>query len=143
MTPIHLHRRVPYRPEQLFEVAADIKDYPRFLKNCVATRIVKQDGDVLWVDNVFRWGLFPFRFRTRAVLNQPHRIDIETVDVETPSFRLSWAFWPKGALTEVQFTMAVDVALPILGHMVSDSVRTEAEVIEKAFLRQVEQRYKT
>ncbi|MGH7211097.1 MAG: SRPBCC family protein, partial [Acetobacteraceae bacterium] len=38
--PTHAeHQRVPYSPEQLFDLVADVGRYPEFLPWCVAARV--------------------------------------------------------------------------------------------------------
>ena len=39
MTSHHEKRTVPYTPDQLFELVADVKKYPEFLPWCVGARI--------------------------------------------------------------------------------------------------------
>lgn len=139
MRPIVVQRRVAFSPDQLFDVAADIEDYPNFLTNCAATRIVERDEHGLLVDNVFRWGPIPLRFRTRAVLDRPHAIDIETVDGESISLKLSWHFSEEGPETTVRFSMALDMDVPLFGGVISDVLRQEMEKTELAFIKRVEQ----
>ena len=46
--PTHAEKRVlPYTPEQLFDLVADIERYPEFLPWCVGARIRKRDGNVV------------------------------------------------------------------------------------------------
>ena len=46
--PTHAEKRaLPYRPDQLFELVADIERYPEFLPWCRAARIRKREGDVI------------------------------------------------------------------------------------------------
>ncbi len=141
MTSIIVRRTVPYRPEQLFDVAADIEDYPNFLQNCAATRVVRQSGDTWVVDNVFRWGPVPLRFRTQAFLSRPHAIHIETLKTEPVKLNLSWAFTPQDEGTEVALSMALELDMPLIGGLMSDFLNREAEATQQAFLEEVSRRY--
>ena len=140
MHPVVVQRTVPFSPDELFDVAADIEDYPNFLTNCAATRIMKHDGGTLLVDNVFRWGPVPLRFRTQAVFNRPHAIDIETVRGESLSLKLSWRFEAVGVETSVQLSMALDMDVPVFGGGINDILQKEALATEQAFLKRVEER---
>lgn len=139
MRPIVVQRRVTFSPDQLFDVAADIEDYPNFLTNCAATRIVERDERGQLVDNVFRWGPIPLRFRTRAVFDRPHAIDIETVDGESIALKLSWQFSEEGPETTVRFSMALDMDVPLFSDAIADVLRQEMEKTEHAFIKRVEQ----
>ena len=51
--PTHAERRaLPYTPEQLFDIVADIERYPEFLPWCVATRVSAREGNVITADVV-------------------------------------------------------------------------------------------
>ena len=43
-------RRLPYRPEQMFALVADIERYPEFLPWCVGARIRRREGDTVHAD---------------------------------------------------------------------------------------------
>jgi len=138
MEPIVFHRIVAFTPDELFAVAADIEAYPEFLPNCVATRIKQRDGNVWLVDNVFRWGPVPIRFRTRATLDAPHRIDIRSIDSLLIDLSLSWGFRAHGSETEVTLEMTLNLPGPKLGFL-EHTMRQQAEAIERAFLARAAQ----
>ncbi|OAN54637.1 ubiquinone-binding protein [Paramagnetospirillum marisnigri] len=76
----------------LFAVAADIESYPRFLPWCRLTRIRLRDGDRWEVDNLFGAGPIQARFRSTALLDPPHRLEITSRDGPFRQFRLTWRF---------------------------------------------------
>ena len=46
--PTHAEKRtLPYTPEQLFDMVADVDKYPEFLPWCIASRIMQRDGTIL------------------------------------------------------------------------------------------------
>jgi coenzyme Q-binding protein COQ10 len=70
--PTHAERRVlPYTPQQMFELVAAIDRYPEFLPWCVASRITRREGDVVWADMVIGFRLFRERFASRVTLDRP------------------------------------------------------------------------
>ena len=70
--PTHAERRVlPYTPQQMFELVAAIDRYPEFLPWCVAARVTKREGDVVWADMVIGFRLFRERFSSRVTLDRP------------------------------------------------------------------------
>ena len=43
---------LPYSPEQLFDLAADVERYPEFLPWWVAARVRKREGNVYYTDQI-------------------------------------------------------------------------------------------
>ena len=95
--PTHAERRVlPYTPEQLFDIVADIERYPEFLPWCVATRIRAREGNVITADVVIGFKMFRERFTTRDVLDRPRRIDVTYHEGPFKYLNNHWLFEPVG-----------------------------------------------
>ena len=59
--PTHAETKlVPYRPEQLFDLVADVAKYPKFLPWCVGARIRAQSEAEIVADLTIGFG--PFRY---------------------------------------------------------------------------------
>ncbi|CAA7621818.1 Oligoketide cyclase/lipid transport protein [Candidatus Terasakiella magnetica] len=82
--------------DKLFALAVDIESYPRFLPWCRSARIRHHDGNVLQVENRFGAGPLQINFRSRAVLDRPHSLEITSSDGPFHSFALTWRFEPLG-----------------------------------------------
>ncbi|MCW8917001.1 MAG: hypothetical protein OQK24_14250 [Magnetovibrio sp.] len=136
MSCVTIHRMVPFTTEALFNIAADIENYPTFLPNCIATRIAKRDGDLWLVDNVFRWGPVPLRFQTQAQLDRPKAITIQSINAPMMKMVIKWRFDRQDDQTEV--TLELDLKLPGPDFLVADTVQREAQAIETAFLQHAE-----
>ena len=75
--PIHAeHRRLPYTPEQLFDLVADVERYPEFLPWCLAARVRERRGNTITADLLIGFRMVRERFTSRVVLNRPRRIDV-------------------------------------------------------------------
>jgi coenzyme Q-binding protein COQ10 len=102
--PTHAERQiVPYTPEQLFDLVADVDKYPRFLPWCVAARVRHRTECHLMSDLTIGFGPFRESFTSRVTLDRPQRV---TVRYETGPFRYlnnQWEFAPHDAGTEVAF----------------------------------------
>ena len=95
--PTHAEKRVlPFTPEQLFAVVADIEKYPEFLPWCIATRIRRRVGKVVHADMVIGFKMFRERFTTRDVLDPPRRIDVSYHDGPFKYLNNHWIFEPHG-----------------------------------------------
>lgn len=139
MSPIVICHTVDFPPAELFAIAADIESYPDFLPNCVATRIVRRTNDVLLVDNVFRWGPLPIKFRTRAKFEAPHRIDIQSIDALLIDLSLSWRFQAHGEGTKLTFEMSLKLPSKSLSKLMMPTLQHQAEETQRAFLKRAQQ----
>ncbi|HTT81270.1 MAG TPA: type II toxin-antitoxin system RatA family toxin [Stellaceae bacterium] len=75
--PTHAEQRLlPYTPEQLFALVADIERYPEFLPWCVGARIRERQPDLIVADLIIGFRVFRERFTSRVKLAPPHRIDV-------------------------------------------------------------------
>ena len=85
LMPTHAERQVvPYTPEQLFDLVADVGSYPRFLPWCVASRIRTRTDTELVADLTIGFGPFRESFTSRVTLDRPRRV---TVKYENGPFR--------------------------------------------------------
>ncbi len=94
--PTHAEKRtVPYSPEQMFDLVADVEQYPDFLPWCVACRIRRREGpDAFVADLVIGFKVFRERFTSRVGLDRPNSVDV--VYHEGPFRHLTnhWTFEP-------------------------------------------------
>ena len=93
--PTHAERQiVPYTPEQLFDLVADVGKYPRFLPWCVASRVRSRTEFASVSDLTIGFGPFRESFTSRVTLARPERV---TVEYEKGPFRYlnnQWDFAP-------------------------------------------------
>jgi coenzyme Q-binding protein COQ10 len=83
---------LPYSPQQVFDLVADIERYPQFLHHVAAARIRRRNGNTVWVDQVVRFAMLRLRFSTRAVLEPASRIHVVCDDSLFGKFDETWTF---------------------------------------------------
>jgi coenzyme Q-binding protein COQ10 len=90
----HAEKRVlPYRPEQLYDLVADVEKYPEFLPWCIGARIRDRQPDVLIADLVIGFKGFRDGFTSRVTLNRPEmRIDVAYLDGPFRYLNNHWVF---------------------------------------------------
>ena len=67
--PTHAERRVlPFSPDQLFDLVADIERYPDFLPWCVGARIKSRQAQTISADLIIGVKLVRERFTSRVTL---------------------------------------------------------------------------
>lgn len=102
--PTHAERKVvPYRPDQLFALVADVGRYPEFLPWCVGARVRSQTESEVVADLTIGFGPVRESFTSRVRLDPPHRIQVR---YERGPFRYlnnQWTFEPHPRGTLVGF----------------------------------------
>ena len=91
--PTHAEQRVlPYTPEQLFALVADVERYPEFLPWCVGARIRERAPDLIVADLIIGFRVFRERFTSRVALAPPDRIDVAYTDGPFRYLNNHWVF---------------------------------------------------
>src|ERR1700726_905130 len=91
--PTHAEERVlPYTPEQLFVLVADIERYPEFLPWCVGARIRERRPDLVVADLIIGFRMFRERFTSRVALDPPRRIDVTYAEGPFRYLNNHWVF---------------------------------------------------
>jgi coenzyme Q-binding protein COQ10 len=100
MPTFETRRRVPYTPRQMFDLVADVEQYPRFLPLCdsltVRTRSTDADGRTVLVAMMgVGYGAIRERFTSRVTLI-PEDSQILVAYLDGPFSRLDnrWTFTP-------------------------------------------------
>ena len=123
-------RRLPYTPEQLFDLVADIARYPEFVPGVAAARVRAVGGETR-ADLVAAFGSFRERFTSRVELERPRQVRATLVEGPLSRLENSWRFTPEGEGTRVDFF--VDFAFR------SRTLNAAAErVFDRAFLSMVD-----
>src|SRR3954447_10316554 len=91
--PTHAEQKVlPYTPEQLYALVADVERYPEFLPWCVGARIRERSGEVIIADLIIGFSMFRERFTSRVTLSPPHRIDVAYTEGPFKYLNNHWIF---------------------------------------------------
>ena len=91
--PTHAEQKVlPYTPEQLFALVADIERYPEFLPWCVGARIRERRRHCDPGRPDHRIQHVCEQFTSRVTLNRPHRIDVVYTEGPFKYLNNHWIF---------------------------------------------------
>ena len=93
--PTHAEKRVlPYTPEQLFELVADVEKYPEFLPWCVGLRIREKREDLVIADMMIGYKFLREKFTSHVALKRPDKIDVSYSEGARPASRSRrWMNW--------------------------------------------------
>ena len=85
-------RHLPYTPEQLFDMVADIARYHEFLPWVVAVRIRSSSEAETVADLVVGFNAFTERFTSRVTKERPSRICVDYVEGPLKYLHNEWTF---------------------------------------------------
>ena len=93
----HERRRLPHRPEQVFDLVADVRGYPRFIPWVEALRVRREDvtdgTGTLTADMVVGYKMFRESFRSDVTLNrEAGTIEVDYVRGPLRHLENDWRF---------------------------------------------------
>jgi coenzyme Q-binding protein COQ10 len=134
--PRHTEKRLlPYTPEQLFDLVADVGRYQEFLPWVAATRIRANSDTEMVADLVVGFGALKETFTSRVRKERPRTIDIDYVEGPLKYLHNSWKFRAAPGGSEVDF--CVDFAFrsrifeAIAGQMFDRALRRMINAFEE------------
>ena len=140
--PTHAERQlVPYTPERLFDLVADVGRYPEFLPWCVAARVRSRTESEIVADLTIGFGPFRESFTSRVSLDRPRKI---AVKYEHGPFRYlnnQWEFIPHAEGTEVAFFVDFEFRSRILQSAIGVVFNEAVRRMVNAFKRRARQVY--
>jgi coenzyme Q-binding protein COQ10 len=85
-------RNLPYTPEQLYTLVAEVEKYPEFLPWCLSAHIKKREGDVFYADLIIGYKLIREKFGSRVSLNKPDSVRVEYLSGPMKYLSNEWKF---------------------------------------------------
>ncbi len=85
-------RNLPYTPQQLFDLVADVSSYPDFLPWCMSCHIKKQHDDVIYADLIIGYKMIREKFGSKVTLNSPSHIHVEYLSGPMKYLSNYWKF---------------------------------------------------
>ena len=89
-------RNLPYSPEQMFDLVADVKRYQEFLPWVAATRIRSNSDTLMIADLVVGFKSLKETFASRVVKHRPTDITVDYLEGPLKYLHNSWKFKPDG-----------------------------------------------
>jgi coenzyme Q-binding protein COQ10 len=104
--PRHSEQRfLPYTPDQLFDLVADVKRYDEFLPWVTAVRVRSSSETEMVADLIVGFGAFRERFTSRVTKQRPSRIEVDYVEGPLKFLHNEWRFEPAEGGTNLGFTV--------------------------------------
>lgn len=89
-------RHLPYTPDQLFDLVADVRRYPDFLPWVVAVRVHLDSDSETVADLVVGFKALKETFTSRVLKNRPHEIEIDYMEGPLKYLHNNWKFLDAG-----------------------------------------------
>ncbi|MBP2227074.1 coenzyme Q-binding protein COQ10 [Azospirillum agricola] len=134
--PTHAEKKVlPYTPKQMYDLVADVEKYPEFLPWCLAARIRRREGDVMFADLIIGFKMVRERFTSRVELKEPEcRIDVQYTDGPFQYLNNHWIFQEheRGCCVDffVDFEFRSKMLQKIMGLLFNEAVRRMVHAFE-------------
>lgn len=136
-------RELPYDRAALFDLAADLEDYPFYLPGWIEAHIEQRQGDWCQAVQTVGYGPARLRFRTSTLLCKPERIEVTSDDAQFRHFNFLWQF--EDGLAggcRVALSVAVELRSRILQRSIEVVAPIAAGEILRAFEGHARQRLK-
>lgn len=134
--PTHAEQRVlPYSPDQLYRLVAEIDRYPEFLPWCLAVRIRKRSEALVVADLVIGFKMIRERFTSQVTLDPATRfIDVKYVEGPLRYLNNHWRFeeHPEGCLIDffVDFEFRSRLMRKLMEPLFNEAVRRMVTAFE-------------
>ena len=145
--PTHSETRIlPFTPDQMFDLVADVAKYPEFLPWCSAARIRSRvpDGaaEIMKADLVISFKVFREKFGSKVTLStEDTKIDTEYLDGPFKYMKSTWAFSDHANGCQVEFFVDFEFKNAILQGIIGVVFNEAMQRIVRAFERRAQELY--
>jgi len=102
-------RHLPYSPQQMFELVADVAAYPQFLPWVTAVRVRRNSESEMLADMIVGFKGLRETFTSRVIKHRPDSVHVDYIEGPLKHLSNDWRFRPDGA-GGVLIDFAVDFA---------------------------------
>ncbi|MDA1132694.1 MAG: type II toxin-antitoxin system RatA family toxin [Proteobacteria bacterium] len=140
--PTHTERRLlPYSPEQVFDLVADVEDYPNFLPWCIALRVTDKRDNEIRADMVVGFRMLREKFTSKVVLTPKTQIDVAYLDGPFKYLTNRWRFLPADGGCEIDFFIDFEFRSRLLRKVMEPLFHEAVRRMVRAFERRAAERY--
>lgn len=139
-------RHVPHLPERMFDIVADLADYPRFVPNCQAMNVRRDPGakssDVRLARMTISFGPITQSYTSRVTLDR-QALTVRAKAVDGPFAYLDsvWSFEPEGQGTRVRFEIDFKISNPLIAAVAEPAFAAKQDEIMRAFADEADRRF--
>ena len=140
--PTHAeHKVLPYSPEQMFDLVADVGKYPIFLPWCAGARVKSHTETQLVADLTIGFGPFRESFTSRVELDRPHQIQVRYENGPFRYLNNQWTFEPNPKGCNVKFYVDFEFKSRMLQAAIGVVFNNAVKLMVNAFLKRAREVY--
>ena len=140
--PTHAESRIiPYRPEQMWDLVADVDRYPQFLPWCVGAKVRQRTERLQIADMSIGFGPFRENFTSRNTLLRPEYIKVRYEQGPFRYLNNDWIFVPDPRGCRVDFWVDFEFRSRILQAAIGTVFNEATRRMVNAFLRRARDIY--
>ncbi|ODT76108.1 MAG: hypothetical protein ABS76_32165 [Pelagibacterium sp. SCN 64-44] len=142
----YFERHVPHLPQRMFDIVADLTDYPRFIPNCKAMEVrpdpANSGGQVRLARMTLYFGPVTQAYTSRVTLDR-EALTIRAKAVDGPFAYLDsvWSFEAEGEGTRVRFEIDFKISNPFIAAVAEPAFAAKQDEIIRAFAEEADRRY--
>jgi coenzyme Q-binding protein COQ10 len=122
-----------YGADELFEVVADVKDYPLFVPWCSGARIQREDQREIIAELVIGFGPFQESFTSHVTLDRPRQVLVRSVEGPLEHLTNIWTFTPVAEKTRIDLVVDFEFKSHLLDHVANGMFHEAAARMMSAF----------
>jgi coenzyme Q-binding protein COQ10 len=134
---------VPHLPGKMYDIVADLEDYPRFVPNCKAMVVRPDSADNTKLATMtLYFGPITQAYTSRVVLD-PEARTIKAKAVDGPFAYLDsvWSFEQEGMGTRVRFEVDFKISNVLIAAVAEPAFAAKQAEIIQAFVDEADRRY--
>ena len=140
--PTHAeHKVLPYSPEQMFDLVADVGKYPTFLPWCAGARVKSHTETQLVADLTIGFGPFRESFTSRVELDRPRQIQVKYENGPFRYLNNQWTFEPNPKGCNVKFYVDFEFRSRMLQAAIGVVFNNAVRLMVNAFLKRAREVY--
>jgi coenzyme Q-binding protein COQ10 len=141
--PTHAEKRVlPYSPEQMYDLVADVGRYPEFLPWCIGARVRRHRGNTIVADLVIGFKMIRERFTSEVNLKPDDlRIDVRYLEGPFKYLNNAWVFHPHEQGVLIDFYVDFEFRTRFLQRMMEPLFNEAVRRMVRAFESRADQLY--
>ena len=140
--PTHSERRfLPYAPDRLYELVAEVEDYPAFLPWCAALRVSDRSDKALRAEMIVRFGALRESFTSEVSLTPKSRIDVRYLDGPFRRLENRWLFLPADGGCDIDFFIDFEFRSLLLRKLMEPLFHKAVRRMVRAFETRARERY--
>ncbi|MGD0105199.1 MAG: type II toxin-antitoxin system RatA family toxin [Rhodopila sp.] len=122
-----------YSADELFEVVADVKDYPLFVPWCSGARIHREDQREIIAELVIGFGPFQESFTSQVTLDRPRQVLVRSIEGPLEHLTNTWTFNPVSDKTHIDLVVNFQFKSHLLDHVANGMFHEAATRMMSAF----------